>query len=202
MVKDLKTQIHDALTGALTRDDVSAVLSASRQALDKAETEVAHLQRASLDPLVAPDKADVTRDAWERARFDRDRIAAAIVALEQRVAQLARIDAEADKRNAYQVAKAERDALAADLRDRYPALAEELVSLLVRLQASDARLATVNRAIPDGEAWLGSAEAIARDCPIDFRSGVSLISRITAARLPSFGAAGIEFLWTERGSGR
>lgn len=202
MAKDLKARIHDALTGSLTRDDVSAVLSASRQALDKAETEVTHLQRASLDPLVAPDKADATRDAWERARFDRDRIAAAIVALEERVAELSRIDAEADKRSAYQVAKVERDALAADLRERYPALANELVSLLVRLQASDARLATINRALPDGEAWLGSAEAVARDCPVDFRHGGSLISRITAARLPSFSGVGIQFLWTENGPSR
>jgi hypothetical protein len=202
MAKDLKARIHEALTGSLTREDVAAVLSASRQALDKAEAEIAQLQKASLDPLVVPDKADANRDAWERTRFERDRIAAAITALEQRVAQLSRIDAEANKRNAYQVAKAERDALAADLRERYPVLADEIVSLLVRLQASDARLETVNRALPDGEAWLGSAEAVARDCPIDFRNGSSLISRITTARLPSFGGVGIQFLWTESGPSR
>ena len=73
---------------------------------------------------------------------------------------------------------AERDALAEELRERYPALAGELADLLKRVRASNERVEAVNRS---GGPWIDPAETVARGIP---PNGTDFLT--TWVRLPSF----------------
>ena len=54
---------------------------------------------------------------------------------------------------------AERDALADELRERYPAFAGELADLLTRIRSNNARVEAVNRS---GGPWIDPVETVAR----------------------------------------
>ena len=78
---------------------------------------------------------------------------------------------------------AERDALVTDLQARWPALTDEMVGLLRRLE--------LNRRHTEA-AGIGSAEAIARGLPADaFAAGRdhSDISRLALTRIPQLDAS-------------
>ena len=82
------------------------------------------------------------------------------VALDQLRAkqEAATAHAEAAARAAHHAeVTAERDALADELRERYPALAGELADLLTRVRASNERVEAVNRS---GGPWIDPVETV------------------------------------------
>ena len=61
---------------------------------------------------------------------------------------------QARRRAAHNVAVAERDKLATELAEVYPAVAERLADLAARIAANDAAIERVNRKLPDGSKWI------------------------------------------------
>ena len=78
-----------------------------------------------------------------------------------------------------------RDALAAELAEIYPAVAERLADLAARIAANNAAIDRVNRRLPDGAKWVGSAELVARGLQ-GWSDGTASVPRITEMRLPAF----------------
>jgi hypothetical protein len=87
----------------------------------------------------------------------------------------------------YEKAKAERDKLAAELKEVYPTFAARLADLVTRIDANDREVEEFNmRALPSGAARLPTAELVARDLK-GFNDGVTNVPRIIRdLRLPSF----------------
>jgi hypothetical protein len=130
--------------------------------------------------------SDARRQA-EDAAFRRERLEAAVTRLRERLQQ-ARAGEEDQRRwAAYEVAKATRDELAAELADIYPAFAERLAELLPRIVQSDREVESINaRALPVGADRLLVAELVARGLPGFVQNAVET-PRITGSlRLPAF----------------
>ena len=97
------------------------------------------------------------------AAFRRDRLQAALGKLRERLAQLKDQEEHARRQMAYDKAEAVRDELANELADLYPALAQKLVELLVRVVVNDREIDRINtRALPRGADRLLVAELKAR----------------------------------------
>jgi hypothetical protein len=79
------------------------------------------------------------------AAFRRDRMQEAVRRLGERLSEGRRQEDQARRRVAYAAALAERDALAAELADVYPAIAEKLADIVGRVAANDAVIERVNR---------------------------------------------------------
>jgi len=99
------------------------------------------------------------------AAFRRDRLQAALEKLWERLAQLKYQEEHARRQVAYDKAKAVRDGLANELADLYPAFAQKLVELLVRVVVNDGEIEHVNNALPRGADRLLVAELKARGLP-------------------------------------
>lgn len=140
---------------------------------------------------------DLTFDAEERAEFAeaaernrRDERIWAREVLELRKILDKRLNSEVAvaKRAAFDAARAEHDELVVDLRREWPELQARMITLLRRIQSSDARVEQANTL---GVGRLESAEADARGVPAIFRDAVSPIARLTAIRFPNFTGSGL-----------
>ena len=86
--------------------------------------------------------------------------------LRERLAELKDQEENARRQVAYDKAEAERDELAKELADLYPAFAQKLVELLVRVAVSDREIDHINtHALPRGADRLLVAELEARGLP-------------------------------------
>lgn len=77
-----------------------------------------------------------------------------------------------------------RDDLAARLKDRLPALLDELVGLLEEIETNDAEIAPLR---------LESAEAVARGVPGNFYNGVSPVGRFVKMKIPAWDGRDIQW---------
>ncbi len=183
-------RVRVALTASMSSADVGEALRSAQADLASIDEQLATARQVALDPLSSRDGAEQARATAERLSFDRDRALAAIAALGSRQTAVSHDEITAAAAARRKAAEDERDSLAVEIAERYPVLAAELVSLLSRIAANDARLAAVGISSD-------SAEAIARGCPGNFYDGGIPISRLIAARLPAFDP-GRPPLWTER----
>ena len=119
--------------------------------------------------------------------FRRDRMQTAVIKLGDRLRELRAQEEDARRWVAYEKAKAERDKLAAELKELYPSFETRLADILGRIETSDQEIERVNtRARPSGADRLLGAELVARGLG-GFTSGISDIPRITRdLRLPVF----------------
>ena len=100
------------------------------------------------------------------AAFNRDRLQAALGKLRERLAQLKDQEENARRQVAYDKAEAVRDELADELADLYPAFAQKLAELLVRVTVNDREIDRINdHALPKGADRLLVAELKARGLP-------------------------------------
>jgi hypothetical protein len=110
-------------------------------------------------------------------RFPRSPLGAAARRIE-----LAEDEEDARRVVAYEKAKSRRHQIARELSE-YPVIVEKLAKLLSALTASNHEIAVINRALPDGAAWIQQAEMLAKGQqagdPLD-RGDVSVLE----ARLP------------------
>ena len=123
----------------------------------------------------------------EDAAFRRDRMQTAVTKLGERLRELKAQGENKRRWLAYERAKAERDKLAVELREVYPAVAARLADIAARIDANDREIEKVNTwAKPDGAEGLAGAEMVARGIK-GFNYGLTNIPRITRdLRLPSF----------------
>jgi hypothetical protein len=83
----------------------------------------------------------------------------------ERLAQLKDQEENARRQMAYDKAEAARDELADELAELYPAFAQKLFELLVRVVINDREIDRVNNALPSGADLLLVAELKARGLP-------------------------------------
>ena len=100
------------------------------------------------------------------AAFKHDRLQAGVTKLDERLEQLKDQEENARRQAAYDKAKAERDELAKELAELYPAVAQKLADLCTRVAANDREIDYINRhTLPKGAARLLEVECIARGLP-------------------------------------
>jgi hypothetical protein len=180
-------QIASAFNAGAKSSDVADLIREVEVATLKADEAASCARERALDPTLS--NADVTeaRREMEDAAFRRDRLKTAISKLETRLADLRHKEEQERRWAAYEKATAERDALAAELKELYPAFEARVTDLIARIEANDREIERINtHAIPEGAARVRVAELVARGLN-GFTSGVSDIPRITRdLRLPAF----------------
>jgi hypothetical protein len=138
----------------------------------------------ALDPALSPSEADQARGDMEVTAFRRDRLAEAARRLREQLEVARRREENARRKAIYDEAKAERDAVATELAQRWPELEAELVRLLERLEASDTTLRRANAELPSGWSPLAPADLVARETKAVV--GGQEVRRLLKAKLPAF----------------
>ena len=183
----LDDRIARAFTAGTKADAVAVLVAEAEAAMVCAGDTAQKARQRALDPkLRAPDVAIARHDMGDAA-FRRDRMRAAVTRLKERLNELV-AEAEDQRRwLAYEKAKAERDKLAAELREIYPAFASRIVDLMARIEANDFEIKSINtRAKPNRAANLLGAEAVARGLQ-GYIDGTSNIPRVSSQlQLPAF----------------
>ena len=157
----LDKRIAAALASDTTSADVAVMIAevdaAILTAIDAAERE----RIRSYDPTIVD--AQKARQSRADAEFVRDRLQAALAALQMRLQELQAQEFLAQWRADYEGLKVERDALAAQLREVYPPYATKIAELFARIAVNDEALSRLHQARPAGVALhLLGAELVAR----------------------------------------
>jgi hypothetical protein len=119
--------------------------------------------------------------------FRRERLRTAVTRLRDRLQEVKRQEKNERRWIAYEKAKAERDKLAAELKEFYPSFEKKLSDLLYRIDVNDKEIERINdRARPMGADRLLVAELAARNLE-GFASKSGEVPRITKIlRVPAF----------------
>jgi hypothetical protein len=176
---------------SLIRAVVAAITSHSASVIKRARHSSAILSgvKPPFDPQeVVKLYAKLLRDyrAMEDAAFTRDRLSTALSRLQQRLEQLRAFEEDARRHAAYEKAKAERDQLAAELAELYPAFADKLADLLARIDDNDRDIAYVNGRLSSDARPLLVAELVARGLEGFVQDGLSTPSITRQLRLLAF----------------
>lgn len=162
MKADLETRIADALGATLSSGELTTLVGEVKAADERARATSATASDRALDPKTKPADVATARKDAEDAEFYRRRMERAMAALtDLHKAALNRERLEAQRKE-HEAGIAERDALVADLAE-YDELANKIVCLLNRLQASNARVGEFNSAEiiarQAGERWVNVVDA-------------------------------------------
>jgi hypothetical protein len=190
----LHERIAAAFGGAATIDQVKDLLAELTAAIAAADQAAALAKARALDPVTMD--IVTARRAQDDAAFTAERLRTALPKLQERLRELQAAAEDARRRVAFEQARQTRDALAVELAEVYPVLADRLVALLSRLARSDAAIETANANRPRGEAPLLPAELRARGLDNFARPLGPDIPRLThATRLVSFEIADGLYAW-------
>jgi hypothetical protein len=161
----------------------------------------ANARGRALDPVLAASEVAMAHREMDDAAFRGERLQSAVTRLRE---QLPKVRAEEEDQRrwlAYQKAEVERDKLAAELADTYPALAKQLSDILTRIEANDRAIERINaHALPNGAKAIHVAELVARGLGSFRVDGIHNIPRITEKlRLPAFKFDKFDpFTWSHR----
>lgn len=158
----LETRIAQALDGEASSESLCALVDEVTAAADDMATQAEALRAVALDPRSDAQAVRRARDGLDEARFRSERLDVARDRLTDALREAQAREAETARRNEYEAARRERDALAKDLATVYPEAAAKIADLLRRMVANDARLAAVNASRPAGADWLFDVEHIVR----------------------------------------
>lgn len=189
-----------ALAEPVTSSELEDLLHEGKEFAASAAAAADEARRRALDPLIDDAAAKREHEAAAEAELDRDRASILITALTDRHRQIEADERNDARRREWEAAKAERDILAGELMLRWPRLTAEMVELLRRIVASDARLQGVNANLPARAERLSSAEAIARGLPSNFllpTTPAQPATRLASAIIPKFAPGGTSdaLLW-------
>jgi hypothetical protein len=135
--------------------DVAALIEEAEAGIVKADKERAIDQTLSLDPRAA-------RQAIEDATFAANRLHTLLPKLQARHQELHDQERAAARLAEQEPLHRERDALAEELREVYPAAVTKILDLFVRITANGKALTELGQSIPPGVNSLLSAELHAR----------------------------------------
>ena len=122
----------------------------------------------------------------EDGAFRRERLQSAVDQLRKRLEEVRASEEDQRRREYYDMVKAERDQLAAELASFYPDMAERLSELMARMAANDQQVEAINRALPRDKERLLVAELVARGLGGFRVGGLYDVPRITQQlRLPA-----------------
>jgi hypothetical protein len=182
---DLDDRIAAAFADGAKSSDVATLIKHTERAAKSVADAAEQARKCALDPtLSASDVADARR-AMDDAAFRRDRLQAAVTRLGERLEQLKDQEENARRQAAYDKARIERDQLAAELTELYPAFAKKLVDLLSRVAANDRDIEFINdHNLPKGAERLLTAELVARDLPGWVTNSIHAPRIVDLLRLP------------------
>jgi hypothetical protein len=150
-----KTHLETRISQSLQNTNCSAAtlsdLLAECEAATVAAEATAQAERAkALDPIASVNTAEAEKLVWA-AEFRRDRLHSFLSQLRQRITETEAAECAAQWEADFETVKAERDAVAKDLGERYPELTAELCDLFRRVLATNEKCSRVNGAAPAGE---------------------------------------------------
>jgi hypothetical protein len=163
MMHDLDARIAAAFADGAMSNDVAALINETEYGVASASEQAEHARNRALDPTLSGSELKDARECMGDAAFKRDRLQAALGKLRERLEELRYQEENARRQVGYDKAKAVRDELARELADLYPAFAQKLSDLLVRVVINDRELDYINNhALPNGADRLLLAELKAR----------------------------------------
>lgn len=185
---DLDDRISAAFKDGADSDHVADLITEVEAALVASDTCAKRARLLALDPTVDSSKLADARRQMDDAAFRHERLQAAVTRLRDRRDDLLAREEDQRRQHEYDKTKVERDELAAQLKEIYPAIVEKLPPLLARIAANDRMVEYINaRALPRGAPRLIFVELVARGLD-GFVQNRTQIPRITEElRLPAFG---------------
>lgn len=184
----LDSRIAAALGEGAKSDDIAALIGEVETAAAHAGSEAKRARARALDPTLPERDAALSRRQTEDAWFRQERLGTAVTQLRQRLDQVRREEEDQRRREAYIRVETERDKLATELVELYPAAVTLLTDLLARVVKNDAEINHVNAHLPqDSPGRLLSSELVARGLSGFRADGVHDVPRIARdLRLPAF----------------
>ena len=134
---DLDARIAAAFADGAKSNDVATLIKDTERGAASASDMAEQARNHALDPTLSGSELKDARECMDDAAFKRDRLQAALGKLRERLAQLKDQEENARRQVAYDKAEAVRDELAKELADLYPAFAQKLAELLVRVVIND-----------------------------------------------------------------
>ena len=165
----MKTQtLEQRVVASLTADDppkldqLLTLIADVEAAIIEADN-TAEIARAEFfDPIQTPD-IHTARDRMEATQFVAERLRSLLPRIQQKAREA---ECEADRQEwliDFAALAEQRNALAKELRELYPRVEAQLVSLFARIAANDSALSAVHGSRPDGaKGFLLGAEQVAR----------------------------------------
>jgi hypothetical protein len=146
----LEEQIATALSEEIASGDVEALITETEAAIAAADATAERERVRALDPIASPDPVKA-RAAMEDAAFTRDRLRTALPRLQARLKVMEAAEYLARWEPDYKRVEAQRDALAAEMREVYPAAVAQLADLFQRMAQCDRECSRIDRSAPDSE---------------------------------------------------
>jgi hypothetical protein len=134
----LDERISTALADNLASSELATLIAEVHAADRQVEGRVTTLSAKALDPATSTTDAASARVQLDQAKFQHERLATAIGRLEAKRAEASAGEQQAQRDAQVQAVAQRRDTMAAELRERYPLLVNDLADLLQRLAAVDA----------------------------------------------------------------
>ena len=145
---DLDARIAAAFANGAKSNDVATLIKDTEHGAASASNRAEQARNHALDPILSSSELKDARECMDDAAFKRDRLQAALGKLQERLAQLKDQEENARRQVAYDKAEAVRDELATKLADLYPAFAQKLAELLVRVVINDGEIDYINDHAP------------------------------------------------------
>src|SRR5262249_31067143 len=140
----LESRIAAMLSAVDAKSDaLAALITEVEVAAQEADATATKTREEALDPAVVVDAAKVGATVASTTLV-RDRLQAALPRLQEQLKQAREREYAECWLNDYAAVKARRDAVAQQLRERYPQLVEELVTLMTNIAITDKEVSRVN----------------------------------------------------------
>ena len=160
----LDERIAAAFGDGAKSEDVAALIKEAKAASLSCNDTAESARKRALDPVLSVNDVADARRQMEDAAFRCDRLQTAVTRLRERLEEVKAQEEDQQRQLVYERVKAERDKLAAELSEIYPAFANKLADLLPRIAANDREIEYINgHALPSGAGRLLVAELIARN---------------------------------------
>jgi hypothetical protein len=176
--KPLSDRIADVLEGEPPSADVAALITEVEKELQRLARERDKVHELSLDPLARSEAVQQARQAASARSFDIERLTVALDRLKDKHKEACDREKEVDYRARRAEILAERNALAQELPERYPAISSELADLLRRIKEINERLKGINVGAT-GADWIEPVECVVRGMSANF-----VFTLIKGVRLP------------------
>lgn len=188
MAQPLENRITAALRSSSRIKDVESTIADVEAEIGSTQKKYDGEQARSIDPALTTSEAREARNNAADFEHDIRRLNASLDLLKARRQAILDDESYALRMERYNLAAKERDELVAIIRERYPLIVLELISLIERIDANDTECQSVNRDRPREKPILVSAEAIGRGCPGNFywdmSKGGGPVHRLSQISLP------------------
>jgi len=185
MTKTIEQKCVAALTAEPppTLDQLLTLIAETEAGITEADTAAEVARAKFLDPIETPD-INKARAVVEATEFTGDRLRSLLPRLKDKHREVEAAEDVREWRIDFAALAEERNALAKELRETYPAAVAALVSLFARIGANDAALSQLHGSRPSGaKGTLLGAELTARQLEAFTRDEPSLTREL---RLPSW----------------